>query len=77
MTAVENVAVPLEFEGGEARQTCGERSSSSAVGLGRLSHYPGQLSGSEQQQVALQSLCGQAKILRQATGNLDRRPAKL
>jgi putative ABC transport system ATP-binding protein len=53
MTALENVAVPLEFAGRDdafarAAETLG------AVGLQhRLSHYPGQLSGGEQQRVAL------------------------
>lgn len=53
MTALENVAIPLEFAG---RADAFERASAEleAVGLGhRLSHYPGQLSGGEQQRVAL------------------------
>ncbi|MEM7214571.1 MAG: ATP-binding cassette domain-containing protein, partial [Pseudomonadota bacterium] len=53
MTAVENVAVPLELNGAPNAL---ERASDElrAVGLGdRLDHYPGQLSGGEQQRVAL------------------------
>ncbi|MGH6792993.1 MAG: ABC transporter ATP-binding protein, partial [Methyloceanibacter sp.] len=53
MTALENVAVPLEFAG---RRDAFERAAAelAAVGLGqRLAHYPGQLSGGEQQRVAL------------------------
>jgi len=53
MTALENVAVPLEFGG--ADDAFGRaRSELQAVGLEhRLQHYPGQLSGGEQQRVAL------------------------
>ena len=53
MTALENVAVPLEFAG---RDDAFERAKASlcAVGLQhRLTHYPGQLSGGEQQRVAM------------------------
>jgi putative ABC transport system ATP-binding protein len=53
MTALENVAVPLEFAG---RADAFERAEAAlaAVGLDhRLTHYPGQLSGGEQQRVAL------------------------
>jgi len=53
MTALENVALPMEFAGrGEAFTRAEEELH--AVGLGdRLRHYPGQLSGGEQQRVAL------------------------
>lgn len=53
MSALENVALPLEFSGGE--DAFGRaRAELEAVGLGhRLGHYPGQLSGGEQQRVAL------------------------
>src|ERR1700744_1598982 len=53
MTALENVAVPLEFAG---HKDAFERAQAEleAVGLGhRIAHYPGQLSGGEQQRVAL------------------------
>jgi len=74
MTALENVAVPLEFRGArDALKTAGERLSQ--VGLGhRLDHYPGQLSGGEQQRVAIaRALASGAKIIiaDEPTGNLD------
>src|ERR1700692_4427205 len=53
MTALENVAVPLELAGNPdaSRRAAQELTS---VGLGdRLHHYPTQLSGGEQQRVAL------------------------
>ncbi|HRE20207.1 MAG TPA: ATP-binding cassette domain-containing protein, partial [Rhabdaerophilum sp.] len=53
MTALENVAVPLELAG-EADAFARAAAELNAVGLGeRLDHYPGQLSGGEQQRVAI------------------------
>src|SRR4029079_14442247 len=53
MTALENVAVPLELAGSADAFARAERELA-AVGLAdRLSHYPAQLSGGEQQRVAL------------------------
>ncbi|MHA1108602.1 MAG: ABC transporter ATP-binding protein [Alphaproteobacteria bacterium] len=53
MTALENVAVPLEFAGHADAFGLAQKELE-AVGLGhRLEHYPGQLSGGEQQRVAL------------------------
>jgi putative ABC transport system ATP-binding protein len=53
MTALENVAIPLEFAG-RADAFDGAKKGLEAVGLGhRLDHYPAQLSGGEQQSVAL------------------------
>ena len=53
MTALENVAVPLELAGA-ADATERAREELAKVGLSeRLHHYPAQLSGGEQQRVAL------------------------
>lgn len=76
MTALENVALPLEFAGrrdalGVARKLLGE------VGLkDRTEHFPAELSGGEQQRVALaRAVSGQPRLLLadEPTGNLDGR----
>ncbi|MEM1378230.1 MAG: ABC transporter ATP-binding protein [Pseudomonadota bacterium] len=74
MTALENVAVPLELAG-EANAFERAREELENVGLkDRLTHYPGQLSGGEQQRVAVaRALAPNPKILiaDEPTGNLD------
>jgi putative ABC transport system ATP-binding protein len=74
MTALENVAVPLELQG--ARDAFSRaRAELDAVGLGaRCDHYPAQLSGGEQQRVALaRAMAPEPKVLfaDEPTGNLD------
>ena len=74
MTALENVAVPLELAGrrdafAKAEEMLG------AVGLGhRTTHYPGQLSGGEQQRTALaRAFVAEPDLILadEPTGNLD------
>jgi putative ABC transport system ATP-binding protein len=74
LTAVENVALPLEFKGVKNAEMLA-KNKLAELGLGhRLTHYPGQLSGGEQQRVAIaRALAAGAKIILadEPTGNLD------
>ncbi len=79
MTALENVAVPLELAGADDPMTRAAQELE-RVGLShRLEHYPSQLSGGEQQRVAIaRALAGGAKIILadEPTGNLDSQTGK-
>jgi putative ABC transport system ATP-binding protein len=74
MTALENAALPLEFAG---RADALEAAAAALARLGladRLDHYPGELSGGEQQRAAIaRAFAAQPRIILadEPTGNLD------
>ena len=74
LTALENVAVPLELQGAKNSSEVG-KDLLEKVGLGgRFDHYPSQLSGGEQQRVAVaRAFSNRPSILfaDEPTGNLD------
>lgn len=76
MTALENVAVPMELAG-MAAPFDAAAAELQAVGLGhRLDHYPAQLSGGEQQRVAIaRAMAPRPQLIfaDEPTGNLDAR----
>lgn len=79
LTALENVAVPLELQGSKNAFKAG-RELLEKVGLGdRCDHYPSQLSGGEQQRVAVaRAFSNRPSILfaDEPTGNLDAETGK-
>ncbi len=80
MTALENVMVPLEFAG-VANSEKEAIAALSLVGLQhRISHFPSQLSGGEQQRVAVaRAFAAKPKIILadEPTGNLDSETGKI
>lgn len=75
MTALENVALPLEFSGAKHPEEQARQALQQTGLADRLHHFPGELSGGEQQRVALaRAFVAKPSILLadEPTGNLDR-----
>ncbi|WP_440996436.1 ABC transporter ATP-binding protein [Arhodomonas sp. SL1] len=75
MTALENVMLPGELAGEPDVRRHAEEALTRVGLAGRLAHYPSQLSGGEQQRVAMaRAFVGRPRVLfaDEPTGNLDR-----
>ena len=76
MTAIENIALPLEFAGCENAFKVAAESLDSVNLRQRAHHYPAQLSGGEQQRVAIArafSMKPSILLADEPTGSLDKR----
>jgi putative ABC transport system ATP-binding protein len=74
MTALENVATPLELTGAPRAFETAQQALSDVGLAARSNHYPAQMSGGEQQRVALARACAPRPAILLAdepTGNLD------
>jgi putative ABC transport system ATP-binding protein len=79
MTALENVAIPLEFAGHKDAFKKAEEALTSVGLKERIKHYPGQLSGGEQQRVAIaRAFVTTPRLILadEPTGNLDAETGK-
>ena len=79
MTALENVAIPLEFAGQKDAFKKAEEALTSVGLKERIKHYPGQLSGGEQQRVAIaRAFVTTPRLILadEPTGNLDAETGK-
>ncbi len=78
MTAQENVALPLEFAGDDQALEKAAAALELTGLASRQAHFPGQLSGGEQQRVAIAFVAQPALILAdEPTGNLDRETGQM
>lgn len=80
MTALENVAIPLELAGEKDARERAKGALDNVRLSHRLSHYPAQLSGGEQQRVAIAraiSVRPSLILADEPTGNLDQETGKI